>query len=155
MNTSKKAEEKRFRVRRLFFWGPVWLLAVVIVVCNGNGVSAKGKPDLKNGVERGFAHNLNGREIGSVDSQGRVYNRYEEFIGSVDGGGKVYNISMIHIGGVDPRGEVRNQIGTLLGYADEQGNVYNRFRKKVGSIEGIGGLNLIGGAARLLFFKGR
>ncbi len=155
MNTSKNIKEQGFRVKRPFPRWPVGLLVVMIIVGAGNVVSAKGKSNLKNGVERGFALNLNGREIGSVDSQGRVYNRYEEFIGSVDSDGKVYNISLTQIGGVGSRGEVMNQIGTLLGYADEQGNVYNRLRKKVGSIRGIGGLNLIGGAARLLFFKGR
>lgn len=155
MNVSKKRKRPGPRTKRFFLKGIVPLLAAVFLVHNGTPVSAKEKVDSEKTVERGFALNLHGREIGSVDSEGNVYNRYEKFVGSVDKKGKVYNVSMTHIGMVDPNGEVRNQTGILLGYADEQGNIYNRLRKKVGSVDGIGGLTFIGGAARLLFFKGR
>lgn len=155
MSVSKKRKRPNPRRKSLFLEGLLPLLALVVLVNTGTWVSAKDKVDPKKKVEKGLALNLNDREVGSVDSEGNVYNRYEKFIGSIDKKGNVYNISKTHIGVVDSRGEVRNQTGILLGYADEQGNIYNRLRKKVGSVKGIGGLPLIGGAARLLFFRGR
>ena len=65
------------------------------------------------------------------------------------------NISKANIGMVDSEGEVRNQLGTVLGFVDAQGIAYNRLRKGVGSVEGIHGLTIIGGAARLLLFRGK
>ena len=155
MNASKKKKRPNPLRKGLFLKSLVPFLALVVLVNTGTWVSAKDKVVPEKMVEKGLALNLNDREVGSVDSEGNVYNRYEKFIGSVDDKGNVYNISKINIGRVDPRGEVRNQAGTLLGYVDELGNVYNRLRKKVGSIKGIGGLTLTGGAARLLFFSGR
>lgn len=139
----------------LFMKGISPLLALLILVHTETPVSAKDEAAPGKTVEIGLALNLHGREIGSVDSEGKVYSRRGEFVGSVDEKGNVYNISSTHIGMVDSKGEVRNQTGTLLGYADKEGNVYNRMRKKVGSVKGIGGLTFTGGAARLLFFKGR
>ena len=155
MNASKMRKRPNPLRKSLFLKSLVPLLALVALVNTGTWVSAKDKVAPKKMVEKGLALNLNDREVGSVDSEGNVYNRYEKFIGSVDENGNIYNTSMTNIGVVNSRGEVRNQTGTLLGYADEQGNIYNRLRKKVGSVKGIGGLSLIGGAARLLFFRGR
>lgn len=154
MNVSKKRKRPGHRVMILFLKSIVPFLAMILVN-TGTAVSATKEAGSEKLIEKGLVLNLAGRDIGVVDSEGNVYNRYEKFIGSIDEKGNIYNVSKIRIGTVNAGGEVRNQAGTLLGYADEQGNVYNRLGTKVGSVEGIGGLILVGGAARLLFFTGR
>lgn len=102
---------------------------------------------------KGTVLNISGRALGSVDAKGIISNRYGKSVGSVDSGGIVYNVSKIVVGKVSDDGKVFNQTGTLLGFVDSKGNVLNRVEKKVGSIEGIESIILMGGGARLLLLK--
>ncbi len=155
MSFSRQEQDQSRRLRGFFAAGLVMISALVFLMHFGATVWAQDKSDSKKMGEKGTVLNLQGREIGSVDSEGKVYNRNGECIGSVDAQGNVYNIGKAKIGVVDSGGEIRNQLGTLLGFVDVQGIVYNRLRKEVGSVDGIHGLNITGGAARLLFFSGR
>ena len=103
--------------------------------------------------DKGTVLNISGRALGSVSADGVISNRYGKSVGSVDSGGAVYNVSKIVVGKVSDDGKVFNQTGTLLGFVDSKGNVLNRLEKKVGSIEGIDSIILMGGGARLLLLK--
>ncbi len=155
MTRSKEQPDQRCLLRGFCTAGLVMIFALTVLMDFGATVWAGDQSDLQKMSEKGTVLNLQGREIGSVDSEGKVYNRDGKFIGSVDAGGHVYNISKANIGMVDSEGEVRNQLGTVLGFVDAQGIAYNRLRKGVGSVEGIHGLTIIGGAARLLLFRGK
>jgi hypothetical protein len=115
----------------------------------GNGVQAQ---SVQTDEPSKNVLNLYGKPIGAVDENGVVYNLYGRTVGTVDEQGTVYNVSKINIGHVDADGKVYNQSGTHVFSVDEEGNVYNISGTKIGSVVGTGAnLNLIGGAARLLF----
>jgi hypothetical protein len=97
--------------------------------------------------------NLYGRVLGSVNIEGNVSNRYGRNIGSVDSNGVILNVSKIVIGQVTPDGKVLNQAGTVMGSVNSDGAIYNVSGRKVGEVKDLEDINLIGGAARLLFLK--
>lgn len=97
--------------------------------------------------------NAHGTAIGMITKQGKVTNLYGRTIGSVDSKGVIYNVSNIMIGNVDSDGKVINQSGTVLGSVNKNGEIFNVSGIKVGIVKEIEDINLIGGAARLLFLK--
>jgi hypothetical protein len=109
-----------------------------------SGATQKEKPQLN-------IFNLYNRALGSVDIEGNVTNQYGRFIGSVDSSGVILNVSKIVIGQVTPEGNVLNQSGTILGSVSKDGAICNVSGRKVGEVRDVEDINLIGGAARLLF----
>ena len=101
----------------------------------------------------GNIFNLHGRVLGSVNTEGNVTNRFGRHIGSVDSNGVILNVSKIVIGQVTPEGKVLNQSGTVMGSVSSDGTIYNVSGRKVGEVKDLEDINLIGGAARLLFLK--
>ncbi|MFC1862679.1 5-fold beta-flower protein [Thermodesulfobacteriota bacterium] len=93
--------------------------------------------------------------LGLVKNNGQITNRFGALLGSVDDDGTIYNVSKISIGKVDPlTREVLNQSGTVLGLVTPEGDVFNNNGDKLGSVLiDSGGIILVGGAARLIFFR--
>jgi hypothetical protein len=103
---------------------------------------------------KGNVINLYGAPVGAVDAEGTVFNAYGSKLGRVDENGNIYNVSDILIGRVFLNGVFYNQSGDFLGYGEGGGSVYNVSNIKVGSVDAGGDLILIGGAARIIFFRG-
>lgn len=106
------------------------------------------------GEEKNNVFNLNDYEIGKVTEEGIVYNRYGTELGTIDEDGVIYNVSKIEMGKTEPDGNVFNQIGTKIAVVSNNGDVSNRNGYKVGYVKNISNIKFIGGAARLIFFKG-
>jgi hypothetical protein len=97
--------------------------------------------------------NLYDSELGRVSKEGIIYNQHGRKLGSVDDEGNIYNISKINIGKVDKDGTVFNQSDTKLGSVNENGEIFNRGASRVGQVKDLKDIKLIGGAARLIFFR--
>ena len=125
------------------------LVGFALVAAVTHGRAQREQPGPKGNVV-----NLYGAPVGAVDAQGTVFNAYGSKLGRVDENGNIYNVSDILIGRVFPNGVFYNQSGDFLGYAEGDGSVYNVSNIKVGSVDAGGDFILIGGAARIIFFKG-
>ncbi len=103
--------------------------------------------------EKNNIFNLYDAERGRVSEEGTVYSQHGNLLGYVDKEGIIYNISKIKIGKVELDGSVLNQSDTKLGSVNEDGEIFNVSSRKIGQVKDIKDIKLIGGAARLVFFK--
>lgn len=126
----------------------------IILLCSFTLLYSSEQKETEQGEEKNNVFNLTDYEIGKVTEEGIVYNRYGTELGTVDEDGVIYNVSKIKIGKTEPDGNVFNQVGTKLAVVNEKGEISNRNGYKVGYVTNISNIKLIGGAARLIFFKG-
>lgn len=125
----------------------------IILVCGFSQLNAARQKGTEPEEIKNNIFNLYDREMGRVNKKGAVFNISQRKLGSVDKDGVIYNVSDLEIGKVEPDGSVLNQSGTKLGSVNKKGDVFNVSERKVGSVKGIEDIKLIGGAARLIFFK--
>jgi len=126
----------------------------LILLCSFNQLYSADRKEKDTGEEKNNVFTLYGLELGKVDEDGFVYNKFGTLLGNVDEEGIVYNISKVEIGKVKPDGSIMNQIGTRLGSVNEEGDIINISGRKIGSVKDVSNIFLVGGVARLIFFKG-
>jgi hypothetical protein len=151
----KYINDKRsgLRVSESLLIGTVLFLLLLLGVGRPVGLFAQDGGDVQQEEPKENVFNLYDQVVGAVDTKGNITNKFGRSIGSVNRDGSIFNISGIDIGKVTPEGEVLNQAGTVLGSVSEDGSVYNVSGRKVGQVKEVEEINLMGGAARLLFLK--
>lgn len=103
--------------------------------------------------EENNIYNIHNTAMGKVTEDRIILNKFGRPIGSVDEEGIIHNVSNIIVGRVESNGSVRNQSGTILGSVNEKGEIFNISKRKLGIVQDISDIKLIGAAARLIFLK--
>ena len=138
-------------LNKLFF---LTITPFIILLCSFTLLYSSEQKEKDSDEGKNNIFNLSDYEIGKVTEEGIVYNRSGMVLGTVDEEGIIYNISKVKIGKTESDGNVFNQVGTKLAVVNGNGEIFNRNGYKVGYVKGISDIKLIGGVARLIFFKG-
>ena len=146
-------KDREFSVPAILFAGAILFLTLFLALGRPGSLFAQDAIDTGGEESGGNVINLYDAVVGSVDAQGNVTNKFGKVIGSVNSDGSILNVSGIDIGKVTAEGEVLNQAGTVLGSVDKEGSVYNVSGRRIGQVKEVEEINLMGGAARLLFLK--
>ena len=127
------------------------LTPFILALCSATAAYSSGQKGNDKGELKNNVFTLYDQEIGRVSEDGVIYNAYGSVLGSVDKNGIIYNVSKIVIGKVEADGSVLNQAGTKLFSVNEKGEIFNVSDRKIGIVKGVSDINLIGGAARVIF----